>query len=155
MLTTKSSSDLQEINMTTGQEKKEVGTQASNFGDKAKEIASEAGSKVKDVASAVAQKVGEAASFVGKKAEDATSAMGSGMKSLGGTIREHTPDRGMVGGATSAMANTLETGGRYLQEQGLSGIGDDVTNLIRRNPIPAVLIGVGVGFLVARAISRS
>ena len=34
----------------------------------------------------------------------------------------------------------------------LREIGDDLTNLIRRNPIPALLLGVGVGFLLARAI---
>jgi hypothetical protein len=50
------------------------------------------------------------------------------------------------------VADTLETGGRYLQEHGLSGIGDDFSNLIRRNPIPAVLVGIGVGFLLARSL---
>jgi hypothetical protein len=137
------------------QEKKDFGSQASNFGDKAKEAVADAGSKVKETASSVAQKVGDAASFVGQKAQDASTSVGSGMKSLGGTIREHAPSGGMFGNAGGAVADTLESGGRYLQEHGLSGIGDDVTNLIRRNPIPAVLIGIGVGFLVARATSRS
>jgi hypothetical protein len=31
---------------------------------------------------------------------------------------------------------------------------EDFTNLVRRNPIPALLIGVAFGFLVARATSR-
>jgi hypothetical protein len=73
------------------------------------------------------------------------------MKSLGGTIRDHLPHSGIAGSASSAVANSLETSGRYLQEHGLSGIGADLTNLIRRNPIPAVLIGLGAGFLLARA----
>jgi hypothetical protein len=30
---------------------------------------------------------------------------------------------------------------------------EDVTNLIRRNPIPALLIGIGAGFLLARAMT--
>jgi hypothetical protein len=58
----------------------------------------------------------------------------------------------MMGTAASRVADTLETGGRYLQEHGLSGIGDDFSNLIRRNPIPAVLVGIGVGFLLARSL---
>jgi hypothetical protein len=137
------------------QEKKEFGTQASNIADKAKEMANEASSKAKDMASSVAQKVGDAATFVGQRAEDATSAMGSGMKSLGGAIREHTPYRGMFRGAGGAVADTLESGGRYLQQHGLSGMGGDITNLIRQNPIPAVLLGIGLGFLLARSTSRS
>jgi hypothetical protein len=30
---------------------------------------------------------------------------------------------------------------------------EDVTGLIRRNPIPALLLGLGVGFLIGRALS--
>jgi uncharacterized membrane-anchored protein YhcB (DUF1043 family) len=31
---------------------------------------------------------------------------------------------------------------------------EDFTGMIRRNPIPALLIGVAFGFLIARATSR-
>ncbi len=135
-------------------EKRDFGAQAGGATEKARDMASDAASRAKDIASSVTQKVGEAATFVGKRAEDAASAVGGQMKSLSGTIREHAPSSGMAHSATSAVADSLETGGRYLQEHGLSGIGDDVTSLIRRNPVPAVLIGVGLGFILARAISR-
>jgi hypothetical protein len=32
---------------------------------------------------------------------------------------------------------------------------DDVTGLVKRNPIPALLLAVGIGFLVGRALSNS
>jgi hypothetical protein len=108
----------------------------------------------RDYASQAGKKAGEAASYVGQKAEDAASAVGTGMKSLAGTIRESAPREGMLGSAGSAVASTLESGGRYLEEHGLSGIGEDLTEVIRRNPIPALLIGIGVGFLIARATRR-
>jgi hypothetical protein len=73
------------------------------------------------------------------------------MQSLAGTIREKAPQEGMMGHAASSVAGALESGGRYLQEEGLSGMGRDISSLIRRNPIPAVLIGVGIGYLIARA----
>jgi hypothetical protein len=79
-------------------------------------------------------------------------AVGSGMESLAGTIRQHAPDSGMLGTASQKVARGLESGGRYLQEEGLRGIGEDLTNLIRRNPIPALLIGLGLGFLIGRAL---
>jgi len=128
-----------------------VAETAKGVADTAKDMMSGAADKAKDLASAAAQKAGQAASFVGDKAEQATAAVGSGMKSLASTIREKTPDSGMLGAATSAVANTLESGGRFLEEEGLSGIADDVTGMIRRNPIPAVLVALGVGFLIARA----
>jgi hypothetical protein len=57
----------------------------------------------------------------------------------------------MLGSATSGVADALESGGRYLEEQGLSGLADDFTGTIKRNPIPAMLVAVAVGFLLARA----
>jgi hypothetical protein len=142
--------------------RQQFGNFAQNVGDQAKELAHETGDKAKELGASMAQKAGDAASFVGKKADEATSFVGkkadeatssvaAGMKNLAGTIRENTPD--MIGSAGCAVADTLESGSRYLQEQGLKGIGEDVANVIRRNPIPALLVGIGVGFLLARATS--
>jgi hypothetical protein len=77
------------------------------------------------------------------------------MQSLAGSIRESAPHSGMMGSASTSVADSLERGGRYLQEEGLKGIADDVTDLVRKNPIPALLIGIGLGFILARATSRS
>jgi len=111
--------------------------------------------KAKDVAGNVAGKAKDMASTVGNKAEDATHAVGSGMQSLAGTMRENMPHGGMLGSATSSIASGLDSTGRYLKEEGLSGIADDMTNLVRRNPLPAMLCGVALGFILARATSRS
>jgi hypothetical protein len=135
----------------------ELRNKAENAGvagmEKAKEMTSSAVDTVKDAASSVAHSIGEAGSAVGDKANEATSAVGGGMKSLAGTIRQHTPHEGVLGTASASVADTLESSGRYLQEEGLGGMADDVTNLIRRNPIPAVLIGIGIGFLLAKVTS--
>jgi hypothetical protein len=119
--------------------------------DKAKEAAGGVMDKARDVASNVASTAGDLASNVGKRADDATTAVGGGMKSLAQTIRENAPHGGMVVQASGMVASTLDSSGRYLQDSGLSDIADDVTNVIRRNPIPAVLVGIGIGFLIARA----
>jgi len=142
---------------------------ASSVVDKAKDMASEAKDKVQDtahslteragdvahrageVASNVAHRAGEMASGVGKKVDSGVSAAGSGMQSFAGTVRDHGPSSGMLGSATEAVADTLENTGEYLETHGLSGIASDLTGMIRRNPIPALLIGIGVGFLLARA----
>ena len=123
--------------------------------NKAENAAPSMVARAKDAASSVAHTVGEAGSAVGEKAKEATSAVGGGMKSLAGTIRQNAPHQGALGTASSSVADTLDKGGRYLQEEGLSGMGGDVTNLIRRNPIPAVLVGIGVGFLLAKLTTRS
>jgi len=135
-------------------EKNDFGNVATRVGEQAKEKIAEVGTKAKDMA-AEAASYGEAAShYAGKKAEDATAAVGGRMKEFAGAIRENSPG-GAVGAATSRVADTLESGGRYLEEHGLQGVAEDMTTLIRRNPIPAVLLGIGLGFLVARATHRS
>jgi hypothetical protein len=117
---------------------------------KAQDTASTLMDKAKQAAGTVADKAKDVASAVGDRAESATHAVGSGMQSLAGTIRDRAPQSGIIGGAASGVAGALDRGGRYLEEQGLGGMGEDLTNMIRRNPIPALLIGVGLGFLLAR-----
>lgn len=120
--------------------------------DKAQETAHSVADKARDVASNVGHKVSEAASSVGHGADRAVQSAGSGMQSFADTVRERGPQSGMFGSASSAVADSLDSAGEYLESHGLSGIGEDITNLVRRNPIPALLIGIGVGFLLARVV---
>jgi phage-related tail protein len=122
--------------------------------DKAREAGAQALDRAKETASSVGEMVSQAASTVGKTADNLTSGAGTQLKNLGDTISAHTPQEGMLGSASQAVAGTIKQGGQYLEESGLSGVAEDVTNLIRRNPVPAVLIGVGIGFLLGRALRR-
>jgi ElaB/YqjD/DUF883 family membrane-anchored ribosome-binding protein len=89
----------------------------------------------------------------GEKADDATAAAGRGMQSAAETIRANTPDSGVVGGAAKAVSDTIEKGGRYLENEKLSGMMNDITDVIRNHPVPALLVAVGVGFVLGRALS--
>ena len=119
------------------------------------EVASYVGRKAEDAALYVGHKAEDAASYVGHKTGDASAAVGSNLRLLGDTVRDYKPEggamAGMAGDASAVVANTLESSGRYLQEEGLKDMVEDVSNLIRRNPIPALLIGAAAGYLVARA----
>jgi hypothetical protein len=138
-----------------GQFGSEMKTKAQETGaavvDKTKELASTAADKAREATSSAMHKAEDLASNVGHKAEDATASVGDGMKSLASTIREKGPHSGFAGSASASVADTLESGGRYLQEEGLKGIAEDLSGLIRRNPIPALLFGIGVGYMIARA----
>jgi ElaB/YqjD/DUF883 family membrane-anchored ribosome-binding protein len=114
--------------------------------------ASAVGQKVGDAASVVGQKVGEAASAVGQRVEDATSSVGKGAQSLADTVRKQGPQEGVLGQATRSVASGLEQAGRYVEDKHLTGMADDIGSMIKAHPIPAVLIGLGVGFLLGRAL---
>lgn len=122
--------------------------------EKAKEVGAQTFDKAKEAASSVGDMVSQAASTVGKTADNLTSSAGSQIKNLGDTLASHAPQQGMLGSASQTVANTIKQGGQYIEESGLSGMTEDVTNMIRRNPVPAVLIGIGVGFLLGRALRR-
>jgi len=140
--------------MAIQQREKNMAEAGSAVAQSAKDVASKTSDAVRDAASTVAHKAADAGSYIAHKAEDATAAVGGEMKSLAGTIRDKGPHEGMLGNASSAVANSLESCGRELQEHGLTGIAEDITNTVRRHPIPAVLIGIGLGVLLARVLAK-
>lgn len=102
----------------------------------------------------VKDKASEYASKVSEKADEAAASVGSGLKSTANTVRENLPSKGVIGAASEKVADTLERSGEYLENKGLSGVSEDVLTMIKKNPIPAVLIGIGVGYLLACATRR-
>jgi len=114
----------------------------------------QAGEAAQQAASSAMSKAQEVASNAGKRVDEATAALGERVRSAGSTLRERGPHDGMLGSAAGSVADSLEQTGRYLQEEGLRGMAEDVTELIRRNPIPAVLVGVGIGFMLAKLLRR-
>jgi hypothetical protein len=93
-------------------------------------------------------------SKAGEKADDAVGAVGSGMKSVADTLREKAPDSGVLGTVASKTADTLDSAGCYLRDEGVTGILEDMTNCMRRNPTAVLLTGLGLGVLLAYATRR-
>jgi len=122
--------------------------------DKMRDAAGHAGQALSSAANAAGGALSSAASTVGHKAEDVTSSVGTGLQSLGEKVREKGPDSGLLGKGKDAVAGAMDQAGRYIEDRNLTGMAEDVTNLIRRNPIPALLVGVGLGFLVGQLVRR-
>jgi len=120
----------------------------------AENAASQAGENLQQAASSAMDKAQELASTAGKRVDDATTALGERVKSMAGALRDRAPQEGMLGTASGAVADRLDTAGRYLQEEGIVGMAEDVTELIRRNPIPAMFVGIGIGYMMARLFRR-
>ena len=147
-------------NMNTGTRKDEGRTGNASM-DKAAHSASEAVDKARDAASSVSQAVGQAAgqavssatSAAGKTADNLTAAAGSQLRGLSDTIREHTPQEGMLGQASQAVSSGLREGGKYLESEKFSGMAEDVAGVIRNHPIPALFVGIGIGFVLGSLLS--
>jgi ElaB/YqjD/DUF883 family membrane-anchored ribosome-binding protein len=126
--------------------------EANTAANKASDALTHAGQAVSSAATAAGQKAGELASAVGQRADDAAGAVGSGARSLADTVRQQGPREGMLGNATQAVASGLDQAGKYIEDKQLSGMADDVGSMIKAHPIPAVMIALGVGFLLGRAL---
>src|SRR5262245_36963160 len=114
----------------------------ANATTKFREEAAKTGEKAKETMSKVSEQTKDAAEYVGEKADDAAAAVGGGIKSLAGTLRENEPRSGVMKSAASTVADTLESTGRYLEKEGVTGMAEDVTDVIRRYPMAAVLVGI-------------
>ena len=53
-----------------------------------------------------------------------------------------------------AVARTVKEGGEYLEGVKVSGMAEGAARLIRQNPIPAILIAIGVGWYVGRKLGN-
>ncbi len=137
------------------------GAAAQGLADAARAVAQTAGDQARQAtrtAGDVAQEATRTARDAARAADDQTnggiSALAGGMRDLAGSLRGSGPQGGVLGDLGSGLADTLERGSTYLQGDHLTAMADDLGSAIRRNPLPAVLLGVGVGFLLGR-IMRS
>ena len=128
-----------------------IGQTASCAADNVKHAAGNMADAARGMAANLSKEGQQAASYLGQRAEDATSAVGGQLKAAGDTLRHNAPRDGALGQASCAVAKTLEETGDYLQREGLEGIATDMSNMIKRNPIPSLFMAIGVGFLLARA----
>jgi len=62
--------------------------------------------------------------------------------------------QGAVSTAATAVAGGVESASSYLQEKKFEEIATDLTALIRQYPVPSLLVGVGLGYVLARLTSR-
>lgn len=121
-------------------------TQASavkNVGAAAREAVAHASSTVTEMAQ-------HAAKEVEHKADDFTGEVGGRIRDLGKQIGSQLPENGVFGGASQAFAKQIQDGGAYLQEAKFQGVVEDLSEVIQRHPIPAVLIALGLGWCLAR-----
>jgi hypothetical protein len=132
--------------LTSGVEKQEW----SKATDKAKEAACSAGEMASHAASAIGGAARQATSNIGQRADDLTATAGRKIEELGDRLGRQAPDSGILGDATQSVARSIHAGGEYVNNAKLSGMAEDVTQLVRRNPISAILIAIGIGVIVGR-----
>jgi hypothetical protein len=120
--------------------------------DRAKEAAACVGEMATHAVSAASTMAGQAACDAGRKADDLTARAGAGMQTFADRLAKQAPQQGAFGTASQSAAQALQEGGQYLESAKLSGVAEDFANLVRQNPLPAILIAVGLGWFIGRKL---
>ena len=123
---------------TREQAEQEIERRLQEYGDKTEGAVASMSAKVQELGGTAARKANEAAPIIGEK-----------MKSLASVIREKAPREGAIGTTATKVAEGLESASYYLQEKKFDHLGEDFRGLVRRYPLQSLLIGLGLGFLVA------
>jgi len=97
--------------------------------------------------------LGELAASAGRRADEAAVAAGRRLEAAAESLRHHSPSSGILADVSQQIVSTLDSSGRYLEEHGVSGVAEDLTQTMRRHPIPALFVALGLGFVLARATS--
>ena len=117
---------------------------------KARDAAACMGEMAGHAASAVGAMASQAACDVGMKADELAASAGFGIQGMGDRLSKNAPHGGVLESASQMVAQSVKDGGQYLEEAKFSGLTEDVAQLVRRNPIPAILIAIGLGWFVGR-----
>lgn len=129
-------------------------SQAHSAVDSAADKAQQVAGDIKERAQQAADKAQDLGNQAAQRADAATTTVGEKMTDVAQTIRERAPASGPVADAADTAADTLQRAGSYLQQQDLTDMRVDLENLIRQHPIESLLIGLGVGYLLARSTRR-
>jgi len=131
-----------------------VSDKTQQFASDAKDTAQHVASKAQDLGAQAVDKAQDLGAQAVDRADAATTTIGGKMSDAAQTIRDNAPTSGPVANAAVSAADTLEQAGNYLQTQDLSDIRADLEGIIRRHPVESLLVGLGVGYLLARSMRR-
>jgi hypothetical protein len=101
-------------------------------------------------AKSVTGKAGDLAERVTTSADSALDTLGERIGDVGESISERTSGMGWLERAGRSVAGGLQDAGKYMTRQNLRGMVMDVGGVMRRNPGKTILVGLGVGYLIAR-----
>lgn len=122
--------------------------------EKVTHAAEDAKAKASEAIDTARQRTAEIGANASDKATDVMNAAGDRMSTLAQTVREKAPAEGRAGEVAATAAETLERSGRYLREADPNTVRMDLEQMIRQHPIESMLVGLGVGYLLARSMRR-
>jgi ElaB/YqjD/DUF883 family membrane-anchored ribosome-binding protein len=127
--------------------------QPQSVGEQATEVARDLQHKAEEAVDMAKEKATQVSTQASEKIDSAMTSVGEQMQNAAKTVRENAPE-GKIGDVAQSAASALERSGRYLREADTEAVRNDLEDLIRRYPIESLMVGLGIGFLLARSFRR-
>jgi uncharacterized protein YjbJ (UPF0337 family) len=121
------------------QAEQEVNRRFKEYANKTAGMVANMTATVQELGATAANKANEAAKVVGEK-----------IGSMASGIREKAPQEGAVATAATTVVDGLESTSSYLREKKFDHLAEDITGLMRAYPVQSLLLGIGIGYLLAR-----
>jgi hypothetical protein len=137
---------------TTGGTMGNMQNASGNVADKARDVARTAVETARDTATGVADRARDMAGNVADKARDVAGTVAETARDWASGAVGAVAESDVVNKAGEYASEAWETGSKYFQEHNFKDMAEDVAGVIRRNPIPAMLVGIGLGFILARSL---
>jgi uncharacterized protein YjbJ (UPF0337 family) len=92
------------------------------------------------------------ASRLSETVQETARNVASSLADMAGEVKAHAEAAAST--AATAVADTVAGAASSLQETSVKDLTGNLTDLIRRHPIPSLLIGLGIGFVLARSLGK-
>ena len=96
------------------------------------------------------QEYGEKTAGFAARVTGASQEVASRVTETAGTAAARAQE--VAGAAAATVTDTAAGIGASVQDRGVQGLSEDLTGLIRRYPVPALLIGLGIGYVLGRSL---
>jgi len=126
-----------------------------NTAGKAKGMAERVGDQAKSAGQAVSERVKDTTSGVVGAVKEKAQDVAAGASELAAKAKDRAQDWASNVGDTARQAKDQAQELASAAYERVGDWGEDVTVLIRRYPLQALLVGVGVGFLLGQALRSS
>jgi len=120
--------------------------------DWAKEGATSIGDAATCAKEAAAHATSAVGATAGKKVDEFAQAAGKRLQEWGDKITEQGSQGGLLGSASQVVGHTVRSGGECLTEHKVTDIMDDLATVVKRNPLPSVLLALTIGWWVGRRV---
>jgi hypothetical protein len=110
--------------------------------------------KARDVVTNVQHKASEIGDQAASRADAGMDKAAHGLDSLASTLRERSQSmgEGQMGSMATMAADRLASGAEMLRAKDAEQMVTDLEALIRRRPVESLLVAVGAGYLLSRAL---